>query len=185
MCMIRSTHHEMRKVLVIGSAGAGKTVLATKLGALTGLPVVHLDALHWKPGWVGMPSDAWKRTVAEVAQRECWIMDGNYGGTMDERLEACDTVVFLAFPRLPCLYRVFKRFVTYRGKTRPDLHPGCPEMFPDIEFLSWIWTYPEEKMPKILERLRSYGGRKEVFILRTPRAVEGFLTEMKQRFSDR
>ena len=172
----------MRKVLVIGSAGAGKTVLAMKLGALTGLPVVHLDALHWQPGWVGMPSDAWREVVAEVVQRECWIMDGNYGGTMDVRLGASDTIVFLAFPRLLCLYRVFKRFVTHRGSTRPDLHPGCSEGFPDREFLSWIWTYPEEKMPGILEKLRSYDGEKEVFVLRTPRAVEDFLIKVRRRF---
>ncbi len=172
----------MRKVLVIGSAGSGKTVLAIKLGAVTGLPVIHLDALHWKPGWIGMPHDAWGRIVAEAVQRDCWIMDGNYGGTMNERLEACDTVVFLAFPRLLCVYRVFKRYVMYRGKTRPDLHPGCPEMLPDREFLSWIWTYPKERMPKILQRLKSYEGAKEVVILRSPRAVEDFLSDIRRRF---
>ena len=171
----------MRKVLIIGSAGSGKTVLATKLGALVGLPVIHLDALHWQPGWIEMPKDAWTQVIAEAVQRECWIMDGNYGGTLDVRLRACDTVIFLAFPRLLCLYRVFKRAVTYRGRTRPDLNPGCLEQLPDWEFLSWIWSYPTQRTPKIMQALQACEGEKEVFILKSPSAVRKFLTVVEQR----
>ena len=171
----------MHKVLIIGSAGSGKTVLATRLGALIGLPVIHLDALYWKPGWIEMPKDVWTQIVAEAVQRESWIMDGNYGGTLDERLRACDTVIFLAFPRLLCLYRVFKRAVTYWGKTRPDLNSGCPEKLPDREFLYWIWSYPKQRMPKIIDALQAYEGQKEVITLKSPFAVRKFLTAVEQK----
>jgi adenylate kinase family enzyme len=174
----------MRKVLVIGSGGAGKTALATKLGELLGLPVIHLDSLFWKPGWVETPKPEWKSLIENLVKQDSWIMDGNYGGTIEERLKACDTVVFLAFPRILCLYRVIKRALVYRGKARPDLSPGCPEQLPDREFLSWIWTYPKKRMPKILEMLQAYEREKQIFILRSPSEVRRFLTTIQNNISN-
>ena len=171
----------MQKVLVIGSGGAGKSTLAVRLGELLGLPVIHLDTLYWKPGWEAMPQDDWKRIVAELVQRDRWVMDGNYGGTMDERLKACDTVIFLAYPRLICLYRALKRVATYRGRTRPDLNPGCPEQLPSLEFLNWIWSYPRKRMPKILETLKTLEGQKKIFILRSPSEARRFLDMIGQQ----
>ncbi len=168
----------MRKVLIVGSGGAGKTFLATRLGELLGLPVIHLDALYWRPGWERPHEETWRETVDELVRRDCWIMDGNYGSTLDIRLKACDTVVFLAFPRLLCLYNVLRRAVIYRGKTRPDLNPGCPEQLPDREFLGWIWSYPRKRTPKLLDTLRAYEGRKQIFILRSPSETGRFLKQL-------
>ncbi|MSS72032.1 MAG: DNA topology modulation protein [Candidatus Latescibacteria bacterium] len=171
----------MQKVLIIGSGGAGKSTLAVRLGELLGLPVIHLDTLYWKPGWEATPQDDWKRIIAEMVQRERWIMDGNYGGTLEERLKACDTVIFLAFSRLICLCRVFKRVAIYRGRSRPDLNPGCPEQLPDREFLSWIWSYPRKRMPKILETLKALEGQKKIFILKSPSEARRFIDTIGQQ----
>jgi adenylate kinase family enzyme len=83
-------------------------------------------------------------TVQALIRRDAWIIDGNYGGTLDARLEACDTVVFLDLPRLVCLWRVLGRLVRNRGHARPELPPGCPEHL-SWEFLAWIWTYPSRQ----------------------------------------
>ena len=123
----------MQRVLIIGSAGAGKTTLSVELGAVLGLPVVHLDAHYWRPGWVPSDDQHWKDTVASMVQNDHWIMDGNYGGTMDMRVAAADTVVFLALPRIVCLYRVMIRALRYWNRPRPDLNDGCPEQLPDWE----------------------------------------------------
>ena len=165
----------MRRVLVIGSAGAGKTTLAIRLGELLGLPVIHLDSLYWQPGWKETPKDSWRQIVAGLVQRKCWIMDGNYGGTLAERLKACDTVVFLAFSRYLCLFRVFRRGILNWGKARPDLNPGCPEHFPDRGFLSWIWGFARSRTPGILEALRACEPEKNIIILRSPSEVPRFL----------
>ena len=114
----------MQRVLVIGSGGAGKSAFAVRLGQATGLPVIHLDAAYWKPGWREPSKDAWAARVTQLLAGEHWIMDGNYGGTLEQRLAACDTVVFLDMPRLLCIWRVLKRFVQYRGRTRPDVTAG-------------------------------------------------------------
>jgi len=76
------------------------------LTQITGLPVIHLDAEFWRAGWRETPRELWQLRVAELLRGERWIMDGNYGGTLSERIESADTVLLLALPRLQCLFRV-------------------------------------------------------------------------------
>ena len=88
----------MERVLVIGGPGAGKSTLAARLGATLGLPVVHLDAHFWRPGWREAPRDEWAARVAELAAAGRWVMDGHYRGTLALRARAADAVVVLAPP---------------------------------------------------------------------------------------
>jgi adenylate kinase family enzyme len=114
----------MRRIAVIGPGGAGKSTLARQIGDRLGLPVIHLDAHFWHEGWTETPKDVWEQTVHGLVQGEAWVMDGNYGGTMDIRLDAADTILFLDLPPWLCLLRVVRRQVRYRRRTRPDMAPG-------------------------------------------------------------
>ena len=107
----------MRRVLIVGSGGAGKSTVAVLLGARLQLPVIHLDAHYWHPGWVATPRDEWHAQVAELVERDAWVMDGNYGGTMEQRLAACDTVVLLTC-HVWCVCGALcgARFVTRAGR---------------------------------------------------------------------
>ena len=96
----------MRRVLVIGSCGAGKSTFSRRLHKLTGLPLLHLDRHYWKPGWVESEVDEWKAKVEELIAGDEWIIDGNYGGTMEMRMRRADTVIWLDLPRYLCTYRV-------------------------------------------------------------------------------
>ena len=165
----------MRRVLVIGSGGAGKSTVARQIGERTGLPVVHLDALYWRPGWVPTPPPAWRQAVQALVAGDAWVMDGNYGGTLDVRLAACDTVVFLDLPRTLCVARVLRRRVLYAGRSRPDVAPGCPERL-TWEFLRWVWSYPRRRRPAVLRRLAAVSTDRTVVVLRSRQAVEGFLS---------
>lgn len=107
----------MKRVVVIGSGGAGKSTFSRKLSEATGIEVIHLDGLYWKPNWQKTPAEEWERTVAGLVKRESWIMDGNFGGTREMRIRAADTVIFMDPPRRVCMYRVLKRAIKYRGKT--------------------------------------------------------------------
>lgn len=167
----------MRRVLVIGSGGAGKSTFSRRLGAGLGLEVIHLDAAYWRPGWVETPKDEWRRKVEELCRGESWVMDGNFGGTLELRLAACDSVVFLDLPRAVCLRRVLKRAVMYRNTPRPDMAAGCPEKL-DLKFLYWVWTYPSLRRPAILARLEEVVADKRVVRLRSDAEVERFLAEV-------
>ena len=170
----------MRRILVIGSGGSGKSTLAKRLGPLLGLPVVHLDSLYWSAGWIEPDKARWAETIRAVISQQAWILDGNYSGTLAERIEACDTVVFLDVSRTVCLWRVLKRVAKYRGKTRPEMPAGCPERL-SIGFLVWIWTYPKRTRRKVLALLERYRTSKNVVHLRTRNEVEGFINAQRRQ----
>lgn len=164
----------MKKIAIIGSGGAGKSTLAVQLGETLGLDVYHIDSLFWKPGWVSIPRDELREILTELVQRESWIIDGNYSDSLDIRLAVADTVVFLDFPRHICLWRVIKRFLQNRGKVRPDMGPGCPEQI-DCEFINWIWSFPINSRPRILQKIEQHFRGGQVIALRSPREVRQFI----------
>ncbi|MEN1970500.1 DNA topology modulation protein [Lentibacillus sp. N15] len=167
----------MKKIILIGSGGSGKSTLARQLGVKLKLRVYHLDALFWKPNWVGVPRNEQWEIQNELVKNEKWIIDGNYGGTMDIRLRAADTIIFLDVHRTICVYRAFKRMLQYRNKTRPDMGEGCAERL-DFGFLKWIWNYPKAKRPEILKKLAPLSTEKQIIILRTPKQIRKFLEEV-------
>lgn len=167
----------MKKIIVIGSGGAGKSTLARRLGEMTGIEVIHLDKLHWKPNWTETPKDEWREIVEKELAKDAWIMDGNFGGTMEMRIEACDTVVYLDLPRTLCFYRALKRIGKYWNTTRPDMGAGCAEKF-DLKFLRWVWNFPQHTKPLIEQRLARFEKEKNIVRLRSRGEVEKFLMSL-------
>src|SRR5262245_7028085 len=169
----RHDRGRVKRVLIIGSGGSGKSTLARQLGERLGLPVIHLDAHYWNPGWVATPPEEWQKRVQRLIAEPEWVMDGNYGGTLDIRLAAADTVVFLDLPRIVCLWRIVTRAARYWGRTRPDIAPNCRERL-DWEFVVWVWTYPDRRRPDILKRLRELDLTR-VAVLRSQNVVDRFV----------
>lgn len=139
----------MNRFVVIGCPGSGKSTLTLDLAARTGIPAFHLDQLYWQPGWTPHPDlSAFRKAVDTIAAGERWILDGGFFESAGSaRLERADAVVLLDMPTGVCLFRALKRWWTYRGETRPDLAPGCPEKF-DLEFYGYILTYRTKQAPK-------------------------------------
>ena len=162
----------MKRVIIIGSGGAGKSTLARRLGEVTGIEVIHLDSIYWRPNWTPTPKEEWIETIGSLVQRDSWIMDGNFGGTRELRMEACDTIIWLDTPRRICFYRALKRFVTYRDRVRPDMAEGCREKF-DRGFLHWIWNYPK-RIPALMEQFAKYPD-KRLIVIRSKRDAEQLL----------
>lgn len=133
---------EAKRILILGCGGAGKSTLARRLGAATGLPVVHLDGLYWQPGWVAMERAAWRRTVENEIAKDAWIIDGNFGSSLELRLSRAQAAVYLDYSRAVCLAGVLRRVWTTHGRVRPDMGAGCPERF-DLRFLRWVWDFPK------------------------------------------
>lgn len=167
----------MKKILIIGSSGSGKSTFARRLGKAANLDVIHLDRLYWKPNWIETDDkDQWRKTVENAMKGEEWIIDGNYSGTMEMRLEKCDTVIFLDMPRAMCVYRILKRVAFYRKGNRPDMADGCDERF-DWEFIKWVWNYPKRTKPKVEMLLDCCKEKKTIIRLTSKREVENFFVK--------
>ncbi|HKG48138.1 MAG TPA: DNA topology modulation protein [Pyrinomonadaceae bacterium] len=169
---------KVQRVLVIGSGGSGKSTVAARLGELLNLEVNHLDKFYWSPGWVKPEPDEWLKTVTELTNKESWIIDGNYSGTLELRLRKCDTIVFLDLPRVLCLWRIVKRYFLYRGGSRPDMAEGCRENL-NFEFVNWVWNYHRRSRPKVIRLLREHAGEKQIYWLRSGNEVNKFLSQLK------
>lgn len=166
----------MERILIIGCGGAGKSTLARQLGEKLDIPVVHLDKLYWRPGWVHVSPEEFDVLLDDVLKQEAWIMDGNFNNTIPKRIAHCDTIIYLDFSRFACIRGVLKRVITTYGTVRPDMGEGCPERF-DWEFLRWVWNFNRDKREKYY-RLLNETENVETIVLKNRRMVKRFLNQL-------
>ncbi|MEN3089914.1 MAG: DNA topology modulation protein [Staphylococcus pseudoxylosus] len=169
----------MNKIIVIGSSGSGKSTLSRQLSNILNIPVYHLDVLFWKPNWVMTTKDEQIDIQNSLLEKSYWIIDGNYTGIMEDRLQLADTIVFLNLPRRICYFRVFKRLFKNMGKTRPDMGNDCKERV-TFTFLKYIWNYPKYRKPFLLDKFRKMEKEKKIFVLNSIKEINDFKTNLKQ-----
>lgn len=128
----------MKRVMIVGQPGSGKSTLARMLGARTGLPVIHVDLIHWEPGWVERSLEEKQRLCRQAHAGDAWVFEGGVSSTWPERLDRCDTLIWLDLPLSLRVWRVARRTLRDYGRTRPDLPDNCPERF-DLDFYRCIW----------------------------------------------
>jgi adenylate kinase family enzyme len=162
----------MERLLIIGSPGAGKSTLAVEVARRTGLPLIHLDRLHWKPGWIESGKEEFDSKVSEAIAGPRWVIEGNYGRTLPLRLTRADTVVDLDLPRWQCVLGILRRALVHRGRTRSDMAPGCPEQL-NREFLLYTIRFGGRGRHRIEQALRPFPGCR--IRLRSRREVRRFL----------
>lgn len=164
----------MKRVMILGQPGSGKSTLARLLGSKTGLPVHHMDLLHWKSGWVERDRPEKIEMALDIERREAWIFEGGLSATYDHRLSRCDTLIVLDLPLWLRLWRVAKRTVKHYGETRPDLPDGCPEQF-SLEFYTFIWRSRNTNRDRLHRMIAKAPPDVTVFHLTSRRAVRDFL----------
>ncbi len=169
----------MRRIVVIGCMGAGKSVFSERLSGLTGLKLYNLDRLFWKPGGEGTDRKEWLRIQEEIVAGPSWIIEGNYGATIDVRLKRADSVIFLDFSTLSCFLGVIKRALLSKVgiERRRDIVVGCNERL-DAKFLRYAWTFNEKHRKGILQGLSRYPNV-ELIVLRRRRDAERYLSEIE------
>lgn len=172
----------MKRVMIVGGPGSGKSTLARSLGAMTGLPVHHMDLIHHLPGWKERPRPEKVAMAHAVEAQEAWIFEGGLSATYETRLARADTLIWLDLPVGLRLWRVTKRLFRYLGRNRPDLPEGCNErLHPEtLEFYAFIWRTRLTSRARIEALIRESAEGKAVFHFQSPKAVQQFLSRLQR-----
>ena len=163
----------MKRVMVIGCPGSGKSTFSKKLGKITGLPLYHLDMMYWNSDMTKVPKEVFRKQLNDVIVQDEWLIDGNYNSTIGLRLKACDTVIFLDYPTEVCLEGIRSR----RGKARSDM--PWVEAGEDEEFIRFVNEYDTESRPSIMALLEECKD-KDIYIFKSRKEADGFLERSKK-----
>lgn len=159
----------MKRVLVIGASGSGKSTFSRKLRDKTNLPLIYLDMIFHRADKTTIEDDEFDKKLNEVLLLDEWIIDGNYLRTLETRINRCDTVIYFDLPIEECIKGVENRI----GTKREDL-PWVEEEF-DSEFKKWILDFPNKQTPKTYEILNKYKDKKDIVIFKSRLDAEKFL----------
>lgn len=163
---------DIKKAIIIGCPGSGKSTFARALAKKTRLPLTHLDMLYWNADKTTVARDVFDERLKSAMARDEWIIDGNYDRTMEMRLKECDTVFFLDYPVDICLEGILER----RGKPRSDM--PWVENGEDEEFIAFIKDFNDINRPKILTLFEKYQN-KSIHIFKNREEAENYLTKAR------
>lgn len=166
--------------MIIGQPGSGKSTLAREIGARFHLPVVHIDQIHWMPGWVERPKADKDQMARAAHEGPAWVFEGGHSATWPDRLAHADTLIWLDLPLGLRAWRVLKRTLLTYGQTRRDMAPDCPERF-SLEFYRWIWDTRHTGREKCAALFASASPEKTCIHLTSPRDVRAFCQSMSQQ----
>ena len=162
----------MKKIIVIGCPGSGKSTLSKELHSKTGIPLYHLDMMYWNSDKTAVEKLVFLERLVTALEKDEWIIDGNYGSTMELRMQKCDTVIFLDYPFDICLDGILERC----GKPRSDMPWVEPNQY-DEEFIAFIKNYNLQSRPQVMRLLNKY-SYKNILIFKSRKEVNHFLSEI-------
>jgi adenylate kinase family enzyme len=176
----------MKRVVVTGPVGAGKSRLAGELGRRLGIRVVHLDTLFWKPGWVATPPDRFEAVQRRELAADEWVVDAQFDDMLRDWLHSADTVVFVDASPLRCLWRVSRRRLSpERGMGTPAGAKPAPVHRALLKFLRNQWRYRRSVRRELLAELARERDARRVVVLRRGGDAAAFLGSLDSPTSAR
>jgi len=171
------------KVIIIGSPGAGKSVLTRRINKFLCYPVLHLDKVFHTGGKSHISREELVEKVKDFASRnDKWIIDGNYISTLEMRVKLADTIILLNISSDICLANAYKRSEQSIKKDtiRDDMAEGFDETLTE-EFINFIKDFEKDTMPRIKEVLKN-NSDKNVIIINNYRELEDLVDSFKKEY---
>jgi len=171
---------EYKRIIVIGNNGSGKSYISDKISKITGLPVIHLDMLYWRPNWEAPSHDEWTSIQKELVAKDEWIIDGNHTPTLELRFASADLILFLDLNRVECLISVLKRHSRKLIGAPEHLEYKFDKAF--FEFCSRLWSFSKMRKPIILSLHEKYPDKK-FYVIKRRKTVNKLLSIWKNKIS--
>ncbi len=162
----------MKRAVVIGCSGSGKSVFSRKLRDATGLPLYYLDMIWHKPDGTNISREEFDEKLGSIISSDSWIIDGNYQRTLETRIKACDTVFLFDLPTETCIEGALSRI----GKKREDMPWFENEL--DPEFRQWIESFRANQLPEVYRLLEKYKNGREIVVFRTREQADKFIQKL-------
>lgn len=163
----------MKRVIIIGGNGSGKTTFAYKLAEQTKLPLVHTDSIYWRDNWESVSRHEFDEILQVELDKDEWIIDGNNIRSIPERLKVCDTVFYFDFPSFVCLWGVISRCIKNYGKSRSDMGGYCPERF-NFQFYKQVLLFNRRNRKKLYAMIKE-AKHVECIVFKSRRQVKRYL----------
>lgn len=161
----------MKRIMVIGAPGTGKTHFSQQLSTITGIEVTHMDLLYWNADKTPVTHSVFRSRLLNVLHRDAWILDGNYQRTLDLRMHHCDTVFFLDYSVDTALRGLGQQ----RVGSRDDV-PWVGE-HPSPKVHESVSMFPTRSRPAIVDKLRALDDV-TVHTFRSRTKADAFLNEI-------
>ena len=165
----------VERIAIVGCGGSGKSHVARELGRLLELPVTHLDAVYFDDRWNPLPMEQFEAAQRDLVATPRWVIDGNYHSTVQVRLAAADTVVFMDLPTGACRWGILSRSVRHgRGQ-----HPS-DGVYNRItrDVLRYVLGYRRRMRPRVLEKIHQHADGARVIVLTGRRDARRFLRQV-------
>ena len=162
----------MKKIIVIGCSGSGKTIFAEKLRDKIGIELFYLDAIWHRPDRTHISREEYDARLSEILALDSWIIDGNYSRTIETRMAACDTAFLFDLPVDVCLEGAISRL----GKARYDMPWIDTELDPKLK--RDIEEFPSKNLPAIYALLDKYSD-KNITIFKSREEADEFLANIQ------
>ena len=170
----------MKRIMILGPSGTGKTTLGRRLGEQLNLPILHLDSVYWIKDWDHLDKDSFHLWMAHyMKEHHEWVIDGNYTNNrhFELRLKLADTIILLDYGTQAALHGIYERANKYKHQVRSDMADGCVEGIDQV-FLQYVATYYKKRMPLLKAIIKQQEGQKRILIFHSRQELHRWLSTL-------
>lgn len=170
----------MTRIIIIGNGGTGKSTLGEKLGKILNLEVTHLDKMTFKPGWVRVDENEFRKNLDEIISKENWIVEGwSYHSTLRLRLEASTIIIYLKYSIFVCYWYALIRHIKFSYRQNPYDPDNSPILNKTGKMVKAMWKVYKQYEPELQEMLKEYGNTKQLLVFENRYDLNEFLKKVE------
>ena len=159
----------MKRIVILGPSGTGKTTYGRILGEKLGLKILHLDSVYWKKNWDNIDKEEFDEYMKNFFRKhDKWVIDGTYRNNKHfrYRLDLADTIIFLDVGTQVSMHGIHERAKKFKYRARPDMAEGCKEGIDQI-FLKYVAFYYKRTAKPLRADINKYKNKKQVLIFKS------------------